>query len=202
MGIKGYKHPGKKRMVVAVNPDGSVAEVFEYIKDAVAKYGMDRHSITNSCKRGTICHGWKWFYEEDFRRIYMACEYEKLRFTLDPNRDPVTYHFRKGHKLNAHARRSPETKKRCAEISRRNCLRRKETGGYDESKKKMWKPVICVDDGLEFPSIGHAAEHYGIPRHYISGAVHRVGKTGGKKFRLKSQWEKIMGIARAVCPNN
>ena len=48
---KGYKHPGKKRMVVAVNPDGSVAEVFEYIKDAVAKYGMDRHSLTPKKKR-------------------------------------------------------------------------------------------------------------------------------------------------------
>ena len=99
MGINGYKHPGKKSKVVAVNPDGTVAEVFEYIKDAVAKYGMDRHSITNSCRRGCICHGWKWFYAEDFSRIYMNCEYEKLRFTLDPNRDPVTYHFRKGHKL-------------------------------------------------------------------------------------------------------
>jgi len=39
MGIKGYKHPGKKSKVVAVNPDGTVAEVFEYIKDAVASMG-------------------------------------------------------------------------------------------------------------------------------------------------------------------
>ena len=32
MGIKGYKHPGRKHAVVAVNPDGSVFEVFEFIR--------------------------------------------------------------------------------------------------------------------------------------------------------------------------
>ena len=36
MGVKGYKHPGKKKVVVAVNPDGSVERVFDYIKDAAA----------------------------------------------------------------------------------------------------------------------------------------------------------------------
>ena len=35
MGIKGYNHPGKKKVVVAVNPDGSVERVFDYIKPAL-----------------------------------------------------------------------------------------------------------------------------------------------------------------------
>lgn len=195
MGKKGYKHPGKKRMVVAVNPDGSVAEVFEYIKDAVAKYGMDRHSITNSCKRGSICHGWKWFYEEDFRRIYMNCEYEKLRFTLDPNRDPVTYHYIKGHKAGSgYTRLTEEQKQKKIDHTRAAMKRRKENGGYEESKKKLWKPVVCLNDGKEFPSITHAAEYYGIPRHQISGAIHRIGKTRGLKIRLKSQLENIKEV--------
>lgn len=195
MGKKGYKHPGKKRMVVAVNPDGSVAEVFEYIKDAVAKYGMDRHSITNSCKRGSICHGWKWFYEEDFRRIYMNCEYEKLRFTLDPNRDPVTYRYIKGHKAGSgYARLTEKQKLKKTDHIRAAMKRRKENGGYEESKKKLWKPVVCLNDGKEFPSITHAAEYYGIQRHQISGAIHRIGKTRGLKIRLKSQLENIKEV--------
>lgn len=195
MGIKGYKHPGKKRKVVAVNPDGTVAEVFEYIKDAVAKYGMDRHSITNSCRRGCICHGWKWFYEEDFSRIYMNCEYEKLRFTLDPNRDPVTYHFRKGHKAGSgYARLTEEQKQKKAAATRAAMKRRKESGGYLESAKKIWKPVICLNDGREFPSIKHASEYYGIPRNEISAAIHRVGAARGLRIRLKSQLERVREV--------
>lgn len=97
MGIKGYKHPGKKKVVVAVNPDGSVERVFDYIKDAAAYYGCDRHSISRICRKGITAHGFKWFYEEDFRRIYMNCELEKLQWTPDPNRDRWTYRFVKGH---------------------------------------------------------------------------------------------------------
>lgn len=98
MSEKGNKYPGKKRPVVAVNPDGSVAGYFECIKDAVDKYGMDRHSITDSCRRGTICRGLRWWYEEEFREIYLRGETDKLKYTLDPNRDRLTYHFKKGHK--------------------------------------------------------------------------------------------------------
>lgn len=98
MGIKGYKHPGRKHPVVAVNPDGTVAGCFDFIKDAVALYGMDRHSITDSCRKGTICRGLRWYYEEDFKKIFMEQRLDELKFELDPNRDPLTYHFRKGHK--------------------------------------------------------------------------------------------------------
>lgn len=195
MGIKGYKHPGKKRRVVAVNPDGSVAEVFEYIKEAVAKYGMDRHSITKSCKNGSVCHGWKWFYEEDFRKIYMNCELEKLKFTLDPNRDPVKYHYIKGHKAGSgYANLTEEQKQKKTTAVRAAMKRRKENGGYEESKKKLWKTVVCLEDGKEFPSIKHASEHYNIPANMISGCIHRIGKTRGLRFRLKSQLESIKEV--------
>lgn len=195
MGIKGYKHPGRKRVVVAVNPDGSVAEVFDYIKDAVAKYGMDRHSITKSCKHGSICHGWKWFYEEDFRRIYVNCEYEKLQFTLDPNRDPVTYRFVKGHKAGSgYTKLTEEQKRKKIGRTKEAMKRRKENGGYEESARKMWKPVVCLNDGLEFPSIKHASGHYGIPIAQISSAIHRVGSCKGLKFRLKSMLENIKKV--------
>lgn len=195
MGVKGYNHPGRKHKVVAVNPDGSVAEVFEFIKDAVRKYGMDRHSITNSCRRGSICHGWKWFYEEDFRRIYMNCEYERLRFTLDPNRDPVTYQLKKGHKLgNGYERKSEETRKKMSDVARKNCLRRAADGRYKESARKNYKPVVCLTDGMEFPSIKHAAVFYNIPPGAISSCIHRIGTTRGLRIRLKSHLVNIKEV--------
>lgn len=195
MGIKGYKHPGKKKVVVAVNPDGSVERVFDFIKDAAAYYKCDRHSITDSCRRGTVAHGFKWFYEEDFRRIYMNCEYEKLRWTPDPNRDRWTYHFKKGHKAgNGIEKWSEQRLQKARDTMRSNCLRRKERGGYEESRKKLWKPCICLNDGREFPSVRHAADYYGLSPHAVSGAIHRVGKVKGLKIRLKSQYNNLKEV--------
>ena len=195
MGKKGYKHPGKKRRVVSVNPDGSVNEVFEYIKDAVAKYGMDRHSITKSCKHGNVCHGWKWFYEEDFRKIYESCQIEKLQFTLDPNRDPVTYHLKKGHKAGSgYSKLTEDQKRKRLGAVREAMKRRKENGGYEDSAKKIMKAVVCLTDGREFPSVKAASEFYGIRPNLISSCVHRVGSTHGLKFRLKSQLARIKEV--------
>lgn len=189
MGIKGYKHPGKKRAVVAVNPDGSVAGYFEYIKDAVAKYGMNRHSVTNSCRRGTICRGLKWFYEEDFRRIYESGEFEKLKYTLDPNRDRMTYHFKKGHKANLGIYWTDERRRKRAEDIKVVIKRRIENGAYKEAAKKLHKEVINIDDGTVFPSVKAAAEYYGIPRNTISMCMHNFGKVRGMRLRLKSLWD-------------
>lgn len=195
MGIKGYKHPGKKKVVVSVNPDGSVERVFDFIKDAAAYYGCDRHSITNSCRRGSVAHGFKWFYEEDFRQIYMSCEYEKLRWTPDPNRDRWKHHFKKGHKAgNGIESWNEERLEKARATMRNNCLQRKARGGYEESRKKLWKPVICLTDGKEFPSVKHAAEHYGLSPHAVSSAIHRVGSVHGLKIRLKSQLENLKEV--------
>ena len=195
MGIKGYKHPGKKKVVVAVNPDGSVERVFEYIKDAAAYYKCDRHSITDSCRRGTVAHGFKWFYEEDFRRIYMNCEYEKLRWTPDPNRDRYTYQFLKGHKAgNGFHKRSEEKKQEArTDLQERN-RKRWERGGYVEPSKRNCKPVICLTDGKEFPSVTEAARYYGFTQAALSGAIHRVGTIRGLKIRLKSQYENLKEV--------
>lgn len=190
MGVKGYKHPGKKKVVVAVNPDGSVERVFDYIKDAAAYYGCDRHSISRSCRLGKTAHGFKWFYEEDFRRIYMNCELEKLQWTPDPNRDRWTYRFVKGHEAgNGFFKRSEQCKKKSIEDQRKRNHKRWEHGGYSESAKRLCKPVICLTDGKEFPSVKDAAEYYGLKRAAVSGAIHRVGTIHGLKIRLKSQYE-------------
>lgn len=170
----------KKHSIVAVNPDGSVAGFFEYIKDAVDRYGMDRHSITDSCKRGTICRGLKWFYEEDYRQIYMKCEFEKLRYKLDPNRDRKTYHFKKGHKFVGKLSEKGLQKKRERMIN--VAAMRKQRGDYELMSEKRKKPLRCVNDGMCFDSRKEASQYYNIPQHQICAAITRNGIVHGLKF--------------------
>ena len=74
---RGINHP-----VVAVNPDGTVAGYFESIKEAAEKSGRERHSITNSCQRKSICKGFRWYYEKDFRKIYEGQRLDELKFSF------------------------------------------------------------------------------------------------------------------------
>lgn len=173
---------------MAVNPDGSVHATFEFIKDAAKLLKCDRHSITNSCRKGTVCHGYRWFYEEDFRNLYMNCELERIRWTPDPNRDRWTGKFLSGHRFGG-GTWDEERKKRSSETMRRTNRRRKEAGDYAASSAKCRKPCFCLDDGREFPSVGDAARFYGVPSNAVSGAIHRVGKVKGLRIRLKSQYE-------------
>lgn len=182
MGIKGYKHPGRKRSVVAVNPDGSIAGYFEFIKDAVDKYGMDRHSITDSCKRGTICRGLRWWYEEEFREIYLRGEFEKLKYTLDPNRDRLTYHFKKGHKAgNGWDRCSEEKKAKRREIARERAFQMIREGHKNFGKPKMEKPVRCITTGKEYDSLKACSADTGIPSNQIGRAA-KLGVATHKKW--------------------
>ena len=188
MGIKGYNHPGRKHPVVAVNPDGSVHATFEFIKDAASHFNCDRHSITDSCRRGSVCNGYRWFYEEEFRKLYMNCELERIRWTPDPNRNRWNGRLITGHQA-GNGSWNDERRKLYSETMRRTNRKRKEAGDYAASSAKLCKPCFCLDDGREFPSVGHAARFYGIPRNSISGAIHRVGKVRGLRIRLKSQYE-------------
>ena len=66
----GIKKVGSNRPVVAVNPNGTVAGFFGSIKLAAGISKVDRNSITDSCLRGAICRGLRFYYENDFRKIY------------------------------------------------------------------------------------------------------------------------------------
>ena len=185
MSEKGSKHPGKKRPVVAVNPDGSVAGYFERIKDAVEKYGMDRHSITDSCRRGTICRGLRWWYEEEFREIYLRGETDKLKYTLDPNRDRLTYHFKKGHKAgNGWDKCSEAKKKRRREIARERAFQMIREGHKNFGKPKMEKPVRCITTGKEYDSLKACSADTGIPSNQIGRAAKLGVATHKKRFEF------------------
>lgn len=185
MSGKGNQHPGKKRSVVAVNPDGSVAGYFECIKDAVEKYGMDRHSITDSCRLGTICRGLRWWYEEEFREIYLRGELDKLKYTLDPNRDRLTYHFKKGHKFgNGWDKCSEEKKEKRRELARKRAIQMIQVGGSNFAKPKMKKPVRCITTGNDYDSLKECSEVTGIPSNQIGRAARLGVRTHGMSFEL------------------
>lgn len=192
MSEKGNKHPGKKRPVVAVNPDGSIAGYFECIKDAVEKYGMDRHSITDSCRLGTICRGLRWWYEEEFREIYLRGETDKLKYTLDPNRDRLTYHFKKGHKAgNGWDKCSEAKKKRRREIARKRALQMIQEGHKNFGKPKMEKPVRCITTGKEYDSLKTCSADTGIASNQIGRAARLGVATHKKRFEFIGSDERL-----------
>lgn len=192
MSEKGNKHPGKKRPVVAVNPDGSIAGYFECIKDAVEKYGMDRHSITDSCRLGTICRGLRWWYEEEFREIYLRGETDKLKYTLDPNRDRLTYHFKKGHKAgNGWDKCSEAKKKRRREIARKRALQMIQEGHKNFGKPKMEKPVRCITTGKEYDSLKTCSADTGIASNQIGRAARLGVVTHKKRFEFIGSDERL-----------
>lgn len=192
MSEKGNKHPGKKRPVVAVNPDGSIAGYFECIKDAVEKYGMDRHSITDSCRLGTICRGLRWWYEEEFREIYLRGETDKLKYTLDPNRDRLTYHFKKGHKAgNGWDKCSEAKKKRRREIARKRALQMIQEGKKNFAKPRMEKPVRCITTGKEYDSLKTCSADTGIASNQIGRAARLGVATHKKRFEFIGSDERL-----------
>lgn len=192
MSEKGNKHPGKKRPVVAVNPDGSIAGYFECIKDAVEKYGMDRHSITDSCRLGTICRGLRWWYEEEFREIYLRGETDKLKYTLDPNRDRLTYHFKKGHKAgNGWDKCSEAKKKRRREIARKRALQMIQEGKKNFAKPRMEKPVRCITTGKEYDSLKTCSADTGIASNQIGRAARLGVVTHKKRFEFIGSDERL-----------
>lgn len=186
------KRPGKKSSVVAVNPDGSIAGYFEYIQDAVDKYGMDRHSITDSCKRGTICRGLRWWYEAEFREIYLRGDIDKLKYTLDPNRDRLTYHFKKGHKFgNGWDRCSEEKKEKRRELARKRAIQMIQEGTKNFAKPNREKAVRCITTGKEYDSLKDCSTATGIPSNQIGRAARLGVRTHGKRFEFIGPDERL-----------
>lgn len=192
------KKPRRKlpaSVVVAVNPDGTVDSVFDNARDAAKYYKIHVSSISKSCCHNRVCMGKKWFYEKDFKRIYMNCETEKLKFTLPENYHPGRWFFYKGHNRgNGYEKLSEENKRKIRENAVKLAERLCKTGLNTKGAWKRRKPVVCITDGMEFPSIRHASEHYGISQSCISQCVNSIGSTHNLKFRLKSQLEKVKKI--------
>ena len=182
-------------VVVSVNPDGTVDAVFNRAADAAKLYGVTAGTINRYCREGAIGQGKRWLYEEKFREMYMTCQVDKLQFTLPADYDPKRKYFYKGHtKGNGWSKRSEESKENSRRIFSKLAEAINRDGRNRLGAYKRGKPVVCLTDGNEFPSISHAADYYGIPRGSVRYCAHRVGVTHNLKFRFKSQLENIKEV--------
>ena len=116
--------------------------------------------------------------------IYESQDFDKLRYTLDPNRDRKTYHFKKGHTIGGRNSWSEEAKARASVKQRESCFKRISEGTFGGAAfaHLLMKPVRCLTNGKEYKSVKDAAEDNGIKPNQISASITRNGTVHGMKF--------------------
>lgn len=189
-----HDYPGRRQPVVAVYPDGKLAGMFDSIKIAVDKYGFSRDGITRCCRgRQRLCGGFNWFYEEDYKPLYFSNDTEALK-TIPSETRNADGTFKKGHNnMKGRKRRmTPEY----MENRRENMRRQHAMGLLKRDPSRQWKPVIEIETGRVFPSIGHAVEATGINRGVMQWLLktHRKSVKTGFRYLLKSIYDKIPNI--------
>lgn len=189
---RGSNHP-----VVAVNPNGTVAGYFGSIKEAASISNVDRRSITNSCLRGAICRGFRFYYEKDFRKIYEEQRMDDLKFSKNPNIDIVTGRFVKGNKANKGFNSWPEERQeKQRRLSRKKCLRlindpESNFGPHIKFSKPLGKKVICLDTKEVFLSAAECARKMNFNVDELYSSIRRMKKYKGKKYMYLSVYEEI-----------
>lgn len=189
-----HNYPGKVQPVVAVWPSGKVAGFFDSIKAAVDKYGFSRDGITECCRgRQRLCGGLNWFYEKDYKAIYFSGDTEALKTPEDETRNADGTFKRGHHNYKGRKRKmTPEFR----ENRRANMLRQHALGVLKRKPELGCKPVVEIETGRVFTSIGHAANETG----YTYGGMRLLIKQTNKARRtglhycLKSAWDRIPHI--------
>ena len=189
-----HDYPGQRQPVVAVHPDGKLAGMFDSIKVAVDKYGFSRDGITRCCRgRQRLCGGLNWFYERDYKQLFFSGDAEVLKVPLCDGRN-ADGTFCNGHKVGKGRKRkmTPEY----LENRRKNMRRQWEAGLLKVDPSKAWKPVVEMETGHVYPSIGHAAKQIGVSRSVMQWLVktHRKSRKSGYRYFLKSIYDKIPNI--------
>lgn len=193
MSNSAVKRYGSNHPVVAVNPNGTIAGCFDYVKDAARYCGVDRHRITDRCKKGTVLNGLRWYYEEDFQKIFMEKGSEGLKFNLPPT-DPIT-----GKILSEVKRKkswSAEAKRMRSLMSKEICRRMNENpnsnfGRYRKSPSVMSKKVICVNSGEIFPSAAECSRRIGANPSSFNRSLRKSSLYRGKKYLYLSVYEEV-----------
>lgn len=165
-----------RRPVVVINPDGTVKARYDSVAQCQRAFGVrDRHTVTKAAQGKFKCRGFRIMYEEDWSPL------GDYRYKPTQGRD-IYGRLTDGNVARAMARFvSPEARQRQRILSRELSLRMCKDPNSKWGKPK-YKPVLCLTTGEKFKSVKEAAEHYGMPRHYISGAIHRNGTTKNLKF--------------------
>lgn len=188
---------GSNRPVVAVNPNGTVAGFFGSIKLAAGISKVDRNSITDSCLRGAICRGLRFYYEKDFRKIYEEQRLDDLKFTRNPNIDINTGRFVKGNKASKGFNNwSKERQEKQRKLSREKCLRLindpdSNFGPNIKSSKPLGKKVICLETKEVFLSAAECARKMNLNVDGLYSSIRRMNKDNGKKYMYLSVYEEI-----------
>ena len=182
-----HDYPGRVQPVVAVQPNGKVVGFFDSIKLAVEHYGYSRDGITNCCRgRQRLCGGLNWFYEKDYKAIYFSKDTEALKtHESDTRNDDGT--FKKGHHFNRGVKRKVD-KERC-----RANMKRQRQMGWLKPKPSNQKPVLELETGRIFPSIGHAAIETGYTYAGMANILHHPHKAQktGYHYCLKKVYDRI-----------
>ena len=193
----GIRKVGSNRPVVAVNPNGTVAGFFGSIKQAASISKVDRNSITDSCLRGAICRGLRFYYEKDFRKIYEEQRLDDLKFTRNPNIDINTGRFVKGNKASKGFNNwSKERREKQRKLSREKCLRLindpdSNFGPNIKSSKPLGKKVICLETKEVFLSAAECARKMNLNVDGLYSSIRRMNKYNGKKYMYLSVYEEI-----------
>ncbi len=186
-----HDYPGQVQPVVAVWPSGKVAGFFDSIKAAVDRYGFSRDGITNCCRgRQRLCGGLNWFYEKDYKAVFFSRDTETLKTSDDGTRN-ADGTFKKGHN-NMKGRKRQMTPE-YLENRRANMRRQRAMGVLKHNPEKNYKPVVEIETGQVFPSIGHAAIATGYTYaglRLLLKNTHKAKKTGFH-YCLKSTWDRI-----------
>lgn len=193
----GIRKVGSNLPVVAVNPNGTVAGFFGSIKLAASISKVDRNSITDSCLRGAICRGLRFYYEKDFRKIYEEQRLDDLKFTRNPNIDINTGRFVKGNKASKGFNNwSKERQEKQRKLSREKCLRLindpdSNFGPNIKSSKPLGKKVICLETKEVFLSAAECARKMNLNVDGLYSSIRRMNKYNGKKYMYLSVYEEI-----------
>lgn len=193
----GIRKVGSNHPVVAVNPNGTVAGFFGSIKLAAGISKVDRNSITDSCLRGAICRGLRFYYEKDFRKIYEEQRLDDLKFTRNPNIDINTGRFVKGNKASKGFNNwSKERQEKQRKLSREKCLRLindpdSNFGPNIKSSKPLGKKVICLETKEVFLSAAECARKMNLNVDGLYSSIRRMNKYNGKKYMYLSVYEEI-----------
>ena len=194
----GIRKVGSNRPVVAVNPNGTVAGFFGSIKLAASISKVDRNSITDSCLRGAICRGLRFYYEKDFRKIYEEQRLDDLKFTRNPNIDINTGRFVKGNKASKGFNNwSKERQEKQRKLSREKCLRLindpdSNFGPHIKSSKPLGKKVICLETKEVFLSAAECARKMNLNVDGLYSSIRRMNKYNGKNTCIFQFMKKLI----------
>lgn len=81
--------PQHKKLIVAVNSDGTMAGYFESMYDLCRIYHLTNHHVAVSCNTGKLYRGMRWMWDADYKRLWLEGRTHELRYTRPDGQKPM-----------------------------------------------------------------------------------------------------------------